>query len=88
MIVTVPKLKPVSSGGTGGKFIPAGTKTLGCTLAVEGSLLVNVMVRPPGGAGVGKANGSGPDWPSPTVQLGGKEIVIASLILMVRLAPV
>ena len=54
---------PVTCGWVVGTVAFCGTKTLGVTVAFEGSLLTSVMVTPPTGAGVGKDTGKAADCP-------------------------
>ena len=77
---------PVISGSVVGWFAPAGINAVGVTLATAGLVLVSVRVRPPAGAGPGKAKGSGSVWPTRTVKLVGRLMVIASDTCIWRLA--
>jgi hypothetical protein len=57
-MVTIPRLMPVTCGCVAGDAAPPAMKTLGVTVTFEVSLLVNVTVTPPAGAGAGKITAS------------------------------
>ena len=67
VMFAAPRLTPVTWGCVVGVVAPAGTTTLEVAVAFDGSLMVNVTVRPPAGAGAERITGNGADWPSPTV---------------------
>lgn len=51
---------------------PAGMKTLGVTVALDGSLLTSVIVTPPAGAPTGKLTPKGTDCPAGAETLAGR----------------
>src|SRR5207237_1360577 len=67
LILAVPKATPVTCGCIAGAVCPTATEIVdGLMVTFAESLLVNVMVTPPAGAGMGKVTGKGTDWPTAT----------------------
>ena len=79
---TTPALMPFTVACVAGDVAPPAMKTLGVTIAFEGSPLASRTFTPPGGAGLPKVTGSATDRPSPTAVLAGRLIE-----LMVKTVP-
>ena len=61
VMVTDPSLIPLTTSCGVEKVVPAATKMLGITVAIDASLLASEMVTPPAGAGVDKVTWSATD---------------------------
>jgi len=72
VIVTDPKLTPVSCGCIAGVVASCGMNTVAGTVAFDGSLLFKVMVAPPTGAPVARLICRGTDWLAFTVAVAGR----------------
>jgi hypothetical protein len=76
-MVAEPMLMPLTCGCVAGVVAPAGIRMLGGTVTLEASLLVNVTVIPPAGAGLDRVTANAADWPRPTVVFAGMLMVPA-----------
>jgi hypothetical protein len=82
-----PKSNPVTWGGDAVVVAPAGISTLaGFTVIFEGSLLVNVIIMPDGGAGADKVTGKSTVCPTPTVRLDGNTMPLTPAFVSEKLA--
>ena len=80
LIVAEPMLTPVTWGFADGTTAPGGMETLPVTVATFVSVLTNVTVTPPAGAGVDRLIGRLSAWPSPSV---GSEPRLITLLVTV-----
>jgi hypothetical protein len=88
LIVADPKLTPVTCGCEAGVTDPAPINTLsGATDTFEASLLLNVTVTPPAGAGVESVTGKATDWLVPSDTPPGSPMLPGALAVFVSVNP-